>query len=72
MSRRARLSQKTFGELFVTNKWRPTPGGAVEWLCRCSCGREKWVRSNNLRSSRVKSCGVDHEFPPNEESALAS
>jgi hypothetical protein len=27
------------------------------WLCRCSCGSEKWVVSQTLRNGRSRSCG---------------
>ncbi len=27
------------------------------WLCQCVCGTEKIVRSEDLRSGKVKSCG---------------
>lgn len=27
------------------------------WLCRCSCGVEKFVRHQHLKSGRIKSCG---------------
>lgn len=33
-------------------------GGHALWLCRCDCGSEKVVQSNNLqRDSGTKSCG---------------
>ena len=32
--------------------------GHVRWLCRCDCGNEKIVQSNNLtRTNGTKSCG---------------
>ena len=60
LTRRVNLARKKFGELTVTTKWRGT-GNLVEWLCRCSCGYEVWVRSDNLRSGRSRSCGVEHD-----------
>ncbi len=27
------------------------------WLCRCSCGNEKWVASSSLVAKHVRSCG---------------
>ncbi len=71
LTRRRNLSQKIFGEWFVTNKWRPT-GKDVEWLCRCSCGQERWVRADNLQQGRTKSCGLGHEFTGREDNAVAS
>lgn len=32
-------------------------GNHTRWLCRCSCGTEKIVRTNSLRTGLVKSCG---------------
>lgn len=28
-----------------------------DWLCRCLCGREKVVKSDNLKTGRSRSCG---------------
>lgn len=35
---------------------------AIYWLCKCDCGKETWVKSSNLKSGAVKSCGCagDH------------
>ena len=27
------------------------------WLCRCSCGNERYVMASNLKTGRAKSCG---------------
>lgn len=27
------------------------------WLCRCSCGKERYVMASNLKTGRAKSCG---------------
>lgn len=35
-------------------------GGAnkpAKWLCQCACGQQKIIRSNDLTSKNVKSCG---------------
>ena len=32
-------------------------GNHTRWLCRCSCGEEKIVRTNSLRTGLVRSCG---------------
>jgi hypothetical protein len=29
----------------------------ASWLCRCICGTQKVIRSEDLRSGKVKSCG---------------
>jgi hypothetical protein len=40
-------------------KWTVQGGVRQEgkWLCRCECGTERWVRSNNLKSGRSTNCG---------------
>lgn len=57
MSRRIDITGKRFGRLTVLkivgcNKWRE-----AMWLCRCDCGNEISVASNNLRRSHTQSCG---------------
>lgn len=32
-------------------------GGRTAWLCRCDCGRERVVRTAQLRSGHTASCG---------------
>lgn len=50
------LQGKVFGELTVLGVSIPekTP---LEWLCRCSCGKEKVVGGQKLRIGHTKSCG---------------
>lgn len=52
---------KVIGELTVVSRANPSKRGPREWLCTCSCGREKVVRSNELGKG-IKSCGCK---PPN-------
>jgi hypothetical protein len=35
----------------------PTPNGHSRWICRCSCGVERVVVGNNLRTGKSNSCG---------------
>ena len=52
------LAGKLFGSLTVIS--RATGIGKtkrVSWLCRCSCGKEKIVLSQNLSRGDTKSCG---------------
>lgn len=42
------------------NRWtfiRRDPSGRQIWLCRCSCGTERLVRSANIKNGSSKSCG---------------
>lgn len=52
---------KKFGMLTVVSRYgtHTTRGGQkkVTWLCRCDCGNEKVVTSQDLKSGHVKSCG---------------
>lgn len=36
-------------------------GSYIYWKCRCDCGKTTWVRSQNLVSGAVKSCGCAGE-----------
>lgn len=56
MRERLDLTGQRFGRLTAL---RPAeyirPGTA--WVCRCDCGQETVVRTDNLRYGRTKSCG---------------
>jgi hypothetical protein len=56
MGRLINLTDKRFGRLLVyghrTNKNQKT-----FWLCKCDCGKEKWVEGQPLRFGLTKSCG---------------
>lgn len=54
------LSDKQFGCLKVTNSSERRQSGSgwrQFWLCRCICGKEKWVRSSSLVNGDTRSCG---------------
>lgn len=50
---------QTFNELTVLSRapQRNRKKGTVIWYCRCSCGREAEVPSDNVRNGHTKSCG---------------
>ena len=50
------LSGQLFGRLTVMKPAGRSKCGHVLWLCRCSCGRESTVMSNNLRKGNSQSC----------------
>lgn len=50
------LTGRVFGNLIVISR-SSNQGGKSTWLCKCSCGKEKVVRSDHLRSGKIISCG---------------
>jgi len=48
------LTGKRFGPLVVIGRVENIKPGKVRWLCRCDCGREARVRSNDLKT--IRSC----------------
>lgn len=50
------LTNKKYGRLTCVNL-SYTKQGKSYWKCICDCGNEKIVRSNDLISGKVKSCG---------------
>lgn len=51
------LTGKKFGRWTVISRAENTPTGSAKWLCKCSCGSEKIVRSEPLRLGKTTSCG---------------
>ena len=49
----------TFGRFTVVSKVTNTSKSnrALCYLCRCSCGTEKIIRADNLKSAKTRSCG---------------
>ena len=52
-----RLVGQVFGHLTVLEDTGKRSHRSIIWKCRCDCGREHEVTSNNLKSNRVNSCG---------------
>ncbi len=46
-----------FSRLTVLSRANDNWQGAVQWNCRCECGKITTVRSDNLRRGVTKSCG---------------
>ena len=63
MRERLDLTGQRFGKLTAL---RPAEsiGGGTAWVCRCDCGRETVVRTDNLRYGRSKSCGCQRGINP--------
>lgn len=53
------LKGKRFGRLTVIDRL-PTVNKRVMWLCKCDCGNETPVDSQNLRYGHTQSCGCIH------------
>ena len=51
------LSNMSFGQLTVLYPTSQRLNGQVVWHCKCTCGKEIDVRSNNLISGNTFSCG---------------
>lgn len=56
------LTNQTFGKLTVIERCEDkifeNDRTAVQWLCKCSCGRTTKVLSSNLVSGNTQSCGL--------------
>ncbi len=51
------VSGQRFGQLTVVLLATRSANGRVRWLCRCDCGAQIVVQSNNLQSGNSTSCG---------------
>ena len=54
------LAGQKFGRLTVIER-AENKNGLVTWKCKCDCGKECVVRSNDLLSNSTKSCGCLRE-----------
>lgn len=50
------IGQK-FGRLLVISKGTRSGEQSFKWLCKCDCGKERYVRADHLKSGRTVSCG---------------
>jgi hypothetical protein len=55
--RRIDETGKRYGSWMVLKRSENSKTGAVRYLCRCSCGKEKLVQVNSLRNGDSRSCG---------------
>ena len=51
------LTNKKFGLLTAIKRVKNIKDKYVAWLCLCECGKEKIVRSADLKRGRTRSCG---------------
>lgn len=50
------ITGQRFGRWSVISR-TPNKGIRTQWLCRCDCGEQRIVDSNNLRTGLSRSCG---------------
>lgn len=59
------LTGQSFGRLTViylsASVEMPSGGTKIKWHCRCTCGGEKQVQGNHLKSGVAQSCGCLHK-----------
>lgn len=60
-SQKADLMGRTFGDWEVVSPVEAK--GATRWVCRCSCGVVRNVRTNNLLNGRSTNCGCRNIAP---------
>lgn len=53
------LTNQRFGKLVVIKR-APNKNKRTMWLCKCDCGNEIEIRSDQLRGGITKSCGCLH------------
>ena len=51
------LSGQRFGKLTAIKPIKDENGWYLQWLCKCDCGKEKIVRTQNLKKGCTTSCG---------------
>ena len=63
MRKRLDLTGQRYGKLTVLRS-AESIGACTAWVCRCDCGQETVVRTDNLRNGRTKSCGCQRGTNP--------
>jgi hypothetical protein len=63
------LTNQKFNNLLVLKQQGRSKHQQVKWLCRCDCGQETIVVSNNLLNGNTKSCGCKRRL--NQRKGLA-
>lgn len=57
MGNKIDLTGQSFNEWTVLGESGLTGSGGIKWLCICSCGTERSIPSDALRSGKSRSCG---------------
>lgn len=58
------LAKKRFGMLLTSDYVRRRAKGGFECLCFCDCGQKSWIRTCDITSGHVKSCGCKRTKDP--------
>ena len=53
------LAGKTFGKWTVLDDYIQGKDRHIRWLCKCTCGNERYVSSTKLRNGKSLCCGCD-------------
>ena len=53
------LAGKTFGKWTVLDDYIQGKDRHIQWLCKCTCGNERYVSSTKLRNGESLCCGCD-------------
>ena len=61
MSKLIDLTGQTFGRLTVIKRVENAKNNKAQWLCQCSCGKQKIIKSSNLIRGATRSCGCIKE-----------
>lgn len=69
-SKRKQLAGKRFNSFFVIKEVGKSTRGSIQWLCKCDCGNDHIVISNELISGAVRCCGCYHKYRELGEGAL--
>lgn len=56
------LTGRKFSHLTVLERVESGRPGLVIWKCQCDCGNITYVRSSNLKSGQVRSCGASEHL----------
>ena len=57
LGRAKNLQGQKFGRLTPLYRTYNTKNNDVQWVCKCDCGKEKTITTNNLVSGHTRSCG---------------
>lgn len=64
MTFRNEFTNKRFGKLIALYVVRKDGCAHFHWYCKCDCGNETIVRSNNLKNGKTSSCGCNSNNNP--------